>query len=137
MWLKVQDLTVYQQLCRLHLKICDVTRDWPVEEEYELGQQIRRSSNSSPAQLAEKHNNRHLRNRIEGINGSRDEANETIHHLYVASLKGYVTAAQFEDFRAKYEECIRMLNGLERKLEQHLPRSEHRWPNAEREPTEA
>lgn len=90
MWLKVQDLTVYQRLCQLHLKICNLTRSWPVEERYELGAQVRRSSNSSPAQLAERHNDRHLRNRIEGINGSRDEANETIHHLYMASLKGYV-----------------------------------------------
>jgi four helix bundle protein len=32
----------------------------PPEEKYELGSQIRRSSNSSPANLAEKHADRHI-----------------------------------------------------------------------------
>jgi hypothetical protein len=39
--------------------------------------------------LAEKHDDRHIRNKIEGINRSRGEAGETIHHLFIAKLKGY------------------------------------------------
>ncbi len=54
MLMKVQDLVVYQRLCDLHMEICDLTRSWPVEEKYELASQVRRSSNSSPAHLAEK-----------------------------------------------------------------------------------
>jgi four helix bundle protein len=130
MLLKVQDLIVYQRLCEVHLKICSIIRGWPVEEKHELAGQIGRCLNSSPAQLAEKHNNRHVRNKIEGVNGSRDEANETIHYLSVASLKGYVTASQFDAIRSEYEECIRMLNGLERKLERQLPRSHRHWPES-------
>ncbi len=45
-----------------------MTRDWPAEERYELGSQVRRSSNGSPANLAEKHSDRHIRNKIEGVN---------------------------------------------------------------------
>jgi four helix bundle protein len=128
MFLKVQDLLVYQRLCDLYLEICDLTRTWPIEEKYELGSQIRRSSNSSPAQLAEKHGDRHVRNKIEGINKSRDEANETIHHLYMAFRKRYVVKDCFEKFRDRYEECVRMLNGMERTLERQLPERERRWP---------
>lgn len=89
-YMDVEDLEVYHKLCGLHIEVCDLTHEWPQEERYELGSQARRSSNSSPAQLAEKHDDRHIRNKIEGINRSRGEAGETIHHLFIAKLKGYI-----------------------------------------------
>ena len=55
MFTRVEDLTVYQRLCDLHIEICVLTRGWPLEEKFELGSQVRRSSNSAPSQLAEKH----------------------------------------------------------------------------------
>ena len=118
-YLVVEDLEVYQKLCRLHLEICDISHRWPAEERYELGSQIWRSSNSSPAQLAEKNDDRHIRNKIEGVNRSRGEAAETIHHLFVAHLKGYLAQNVFNSYRERYRECIRMLNGLEKTLEQN------------------
>ena len=130
-YLDVEDLQVYQKLCQLHLEICDLSHAWPTEERYELGSQIRRSSNSSPAQLAEKHDDRHVRNKIEGINRSRGEAGETIHHLFMAKLKKYVPNDLYAAYRARYKQCIRMLNGLEKSLERHLPEKERRWAVAE------
>jgi four helix bundle protein len=104
-----------------------VSHEWPSEEKYEIGSQIRRSSNSSPAQLAEKNDDRHVRNKIEGVNRSRGEAAETIHHLFMAKQKGYITAEVYASFRTRYKECIRMLNGLEKTLERKLPERERRW----------
>ena len=46
-YMDVEDLEVYQKLCRLHIEICDLSHAWPSEERYEIGAQIRRSSNSS------------------------------------------------------------------------------------------
>jgi len=86
-FMDVEDPEVYKKLCRLHIEVCDLTHKWPQEEKYELGSQVRRSSNSAPAQLAEKNDDRHIRNKIEGANRSRSEAGETIHHLYMAKLK--------------------------------------------------
>lgn len=57
----VEDLKVYQMLCRLHIDVCDLSHQWPAEERYELGSQARRASNASPANLAEKHSDRHIR----------------------------------------------------------------------------
>jgi len=127
---RLEDLVVYQKLCRLHIEIGELTYKWPTEEKYELGSQARRSSNSAPAQLAEKYDDRHIRNKIEGVNRSRGEAAETIHHLYIAHLKGYETQTTYEEFRARYQECIRMLNGMERTLEKQLPESDRRWPQS-------
>ena len=126
-YMDVEDLKVYQRLCKLHIEVCDLSHEWPQEERYELGSQVRRSSNSSAAQLAEKHDDRHIRNKIEGINRSRGEAGETIHHLFMAKLKNYIEPSVYSSYRSRYKECIRMLNGLEKSLEKHLPESERRW----------
>jgi four helix bundle protein len=125
---KLEDLIVYQKLCQLHIEVSELTHRWPAEERYELGSQARRSSNSSPAQLAEKYDDRHVRNKIEGINRSRGEAAETVHHLFMAHLKGYDPLISYEKFRDRYRECIRMLNGMERTLEAQLPENDRRWP---------
>ena len=107
-YMDVEDLEVYKKLCQLHIEVCDFTHTWPQEEKYELGSQARRSSNNSPAQLAEKNDDRHIRNKIEGANRSRGEAAETIHHLYMAKLKGYISEKDYLEFRGRYKECIRM-----------------------------
>jgi len=130
-YLDVEDLEVYKKLCQLHIDVCDLTHVWPREEKYELGSQARRSSNSAPAQLAEKNDDRHIRNKIEGVNRSRGEAGETVHHLYMAKLKGYITDRTYRDFQDRYKECVRMLNGLEKTLERKVPEKDRRWQVAE------
>ncbi len=127
-FMDIEDLNVYQKLCELHLDVCDIAHLWPAEEKYELGSQVRRSSNSAPAQLAEKHSDRHIRNKIEGVNRSRGEASETIHHLYMAMRKKYISKTVYDKCKARYKQCIRMLNGMERSLEKHLPESDRHWP---------
>jgi four helix bundle protein len=130
-YLEVEDLEVYRRLCRLHIDVCDLTHKWPKEEKYELGSQARRSSNSAPAQLAEKNDDRHIRNKIEGVNRSRSEAAETIHHLFMAKLKKYITEQTYLKYRSRYKECIRMLNGLEKTFERKIPEREGRWQISE------
>ena len=130
---RLEDLVVYQKLCQLHICVCDITHKWPAEEKYELGSQARRSSNSAAAQLAEKYDDRHIRNKIEGVNRSRGEAAETVHHLYIAHLKEYECRDTYEDYNGRYKECIRMLNGMERTLEKYLPKRDHHWPEAQHE----
>jgi four helix bundle protein len=129
-FMRVEDLQVYNKLCQLHIDVCELTRDWPRHERFELVSQLHRSSNSSPAQLAEKHSDRHVRNKIEGVNRSRGEALESVHHLYVGMLKGYHSEQSYCNIRDRYHECVRMLNGLERTLERQLPREQRRFPDS-------
>ncbi len=126
----VEDLMVYQKHSQLHIDVCELTHAWPMEERFELGSQVRRSSNSSPANLAEKHSDRHIRNKIEGVNRARGEALETIHHLYIAKLKNYLSEQVYDTFRNRYRECIRMLNGMERTFERQLDEPTRRWPSS-------
>jgi four helix bundle protein len=126
-YMEVEDLEVYKKLCHLHVDVCELSHNWPPEEKFELASQVRRSSNSAPAQLAEKNDDRHVRNKIEGVNRSRGEAAETIHHLFMAKLKGYITEEIYQEFKGRYRECIRMLNGLEKTLERKIQKQERRW----------
>ena len=41
---------------------------------------------------------------------------------------GYIDQSVYSSYRSGYKEGIRMLNGLEKSLEKHLPDSERRWP---------
>ena len=65
------------------------------------------------------------------MNRARGEAAETIHHLFMAKLKGYITKKVYLEIRGRYKECIRMLNGLEKTLERKIPERERRWQLAE------
>jgi len=48
-----RDLDVYQKLYRLHMEVHVISLQFPKFEMYELGAQIRRSTNSAPANIAE------------------------------------------------------------------------------------
>jgi hypothetical protein len=37
------------------------------------------------------------------------EADKTIHHLFMAKLKEYITEKVYLKFRSRYKECIRMI----------------------------
>ena len=112
-----KDLKVYQKLCKLHLEIHQLTLTFPDFERYELGGQLRRSSNSAPANLAEGWNNKHINIYLEGINRSLGEVHETEHHLAIAFEKEYLSQDKYNHFINEYDECGRMLKGLERSLE--------------------
>ena len=126
-FMRIKNMEVYRKWYVLHIEVCDLSHDWPSEEWYELGAKVHCSPNSSASNFADKHSDRHLRKQIEGVTRSRGKGNETIHHLYVARLKRYLTAEGFEPFRDRYGKCVRILNGLERTLESRLPQSERRW----------
>ena len=111
-----EDLEVYQKLCDLHIEVNDLTFTFPKFEIYELGSQLRRSSNSAPANIAEGWNNKHINIYLEGINRSQGELRETRHHLKMAFRKKYMAEAKYHDVINRYDECGRMLKALEKSL---------------------
>jgi len=84
---------------------------------HELGSQLRRSSNSIPANLAEGWNNKHINLYLEGINRALGELRETMHHLTIAHKKEYFSKEIYTAYIERYNECGKMLKGLERSLE--------------------
>ncbi|MBU2579025.1 four helix bundle protein [Patescibacteria group bacterium] len=113
----VENLEVYKKLFRLALEAHELTMTFPKYEMYELGSQIRRSSNSSPANLAEGFGNKHTNVYTESISRAQGEIREIKHHLKIAYAKKYINKEKLEYFIGEYEECSKMLYGLERSLE--------------------
>ena len=111
-----EDLEVYRKLVQLRLDVNKLTLSFPKFEMYELGSQLRRASNSIPANIAEGWNNKHIAIYLEGINRAFGEMQETRHHLAVAFKKVYFEESVFKNFIERYEECGRMLRGLEHSL---------------------
>src|SRR3989338_1995219 len=109
----VEDLRVYQLLFELALEVSTVSLTFPKFELYELGSQVRRSSNSAPAQLSEGWGNRHIKMYLEGVTRALAEVRETRHHLRIARRKGYFSDEVEKAILGKYEECRLMLQSLE------------------------
>lgn len=107
-----RDLKVYQRLKELHLEVHRESLEFPKFEMYELGSQVRRSSNAAPAILAEGWGSRHTNIYMEAVNRSLGEVRETQHHIDVARDKQYLTAARFNELDARYDQCGRMLESL-------------------------
>jgi four helix bundle protein len=82
-----EDLEVYKKLVELHLEVHQLTLRFPKYEMYELGSQLRRSSNSIPANIAEGWNNKHSNIYLEGINRALGELRKTKHHVLMAFRK--------------------------------------------------
>lgn len=113
----VEDLEVYQKLCDLAIEVHNLTLTFPKFEIYELGSQLRRSSNSAPANLAEGFNNKHTNIYLEGISRGQGEIRETKHHLKMAFRKKYLNQERLGHFIDEYNICGKMLTNLEKSLE--------------------
>lgn len=111
-----RDLRVYQELCRLHLAVHEETHRFPKFKLYELGAQVRCSSNAAPAILAEGWGSRHTNIYLEAVSRSKGEVRETQHHLDMAHAKHYLEQARWAEFDAACESCDRMLERLHERL---------------------
>lgn len=114
--MRVEALEVYKRLCGLALEVHELSLSFPKFEIYELGSQMRRSSNSAPANLAEGFGNKHTNIYLETISRAQGEIRETKHHLNIARNKNYILEEKLSHFINNYEECSKMLYGLEKSL---------------------
>ncbi len=114
--MNVEDLDVDQRLVELVIRVHEWTMRFPKFELYELGSQLRRSSNSIPANVAEGFSNKHTNIYTECISRSLGELRETKHHLYIAHRKKYIPDEVLRKFTAEYDICSKMLWRLQESL---------------------
>ena len=110
---KYHDLNVYQESCTLDLAIFQLTRSWPKEEMYSLTDQIRRSSRSVGANIAEAWAKRrypaHFTSKLTDADG---ELQETQHWLMRAKAYGYIDAKAFESLWEQSKQVGRRLGAM-------------------------
>ena len=107
---KHQDLEVYRKAFESAMLIFELSKSFPKEETYSLTDQMRRSSRSVCANLAEAwRKRRYVAAFISKINDSEGEAAETQTWIEFSVRCGYLEAETGRDLYKTYDEIISML----------------------------
>ena len=115
---RFEDLEVFKRAYRVSLEVHRATLRMPQIEQYALADQVRRSSKSVCANLAEGFG-RQAQSKVEFKRfirmsiGSADEMRVWLRYCFDL---GYISDTQWKAWRDEYEEIARMLQGLHRSL---------------------
>jgi four helix bundle protein len=117
-----RDLKVFQRAYALAMEIFHETKAFLKEERYSLTDQIRRSSRSVAANIAEGFRKRRYSNMLVSKLCDADaEATETQVWLDFARDCGYLAKDRCERLTAGYEEVGKMLGGMMVRPEKFVP----------------
>ena len=108
-----KDLTVYQKAFDQAMKIFEVTKKFPRSEQFSLVDQIRRSSRSVCANLAESwRKRRYIAHFVSKLTDADAEASETTVWLDFSLKCGYLDEKVHRELSAQYDEIGRMLGSM-------------------------
>jgi four helix bundle protein len=102
-WCKARDFAV-----RVNKEILPFL---PGEEKWSLNQQLRRSSQSIPANIAEGHGRFYFQDNVRFCYIARGSLEETLSHLVYAQKVGYVPEVLYKSFALEGENLNRLING--------------------------
>jgi four helix bundle protein len=112
-----KDLLIWQKGMDIAEKCYFLTKNFPKEEIYGMVQQIRRSSVSIPANIAEGYGRRSSRDYARFLNISQGSINELETHLIVSERIGLCTLNEIDLIIKLLHEETRMIIALIKKLE--------------------
>jgi four helix bundle protein len=102
-WCKARDLAV-----RIHKEVLPLL---PPEEKYALSQQLRRSSQSIPANIAEGHGRFYFQDNVRFCYIARGSLEETLNHIVYAYKVDYISEIIYKSFAVDGESLNRLING--------------------------
>ncbi len=109
--MKFQDLLAYQKSFSLAMKIFEITKFFPKEETYSLTDQIRRSSRSVPANIAEAYRKRvYPRHFHSKLTDSDSENSETQVWLEFSLKCLYINETVFNELINESNEVGKIIN---------------------------
>lgn len=105
------------------MDIFEITKRFPNEEKFSLTDQIRRSSRSVPANIAEAWKKRlYPKMFVSKIIDAAGEAGETEVWLGISKDSNYISIEEHKEMMNGYDEVNRMLYGMAEKPEKFCPR---------------
>ncbi len=118
-----KSLKVFQLSYQLAMETFHLTKSFPKEEIFSLTDQIRRSSRSVPANIAEGYRKRQYpKHFVSKMSDADGEASETQVWLEFSRDCGYISLEKCEELVLRYEEVGRMLGGMISNPERFLPK---------------
>jgi len=106
-----EDLDCYKLSLQLMVNVHDIAKILPLEEKFDLADQIRRASKSTPTNIAEGYGRHHWLDALRFYYIARGSLNETISHLIVARTLEYIEQSLFEELYDLARQAERALNG--------------------------
>ena len=108
-----RDLKVYRAAFGLQQRVFEVSRAFPTEERYSLTDQVRRSSRSVGANVAEAWKKRRYRAHfVSKLTDADAEVAETRHWIVTANACGYLANEARADLEERTREVGRMLGAM-------------------------
>ena len=111
MWKGFEDLKAWQLTRRLMIECHKLADALPSKERYDLASQIRRSSKSVMANIAEGYGRYHYLDSLRFYYIARGSLDETINHIITAHDLAYISDARFRELYDLGRETERTLNG--------------------------
>ena len=102
-WCKARDFAV-----RINKEVLPL---FPPEEKWSLNQQLRRSSQSVPANIAEGHGRFYFQENVRFCYIARGSLEETLSHIVYAQKVGYISETLYKSFAVDGENLNRLING--------------------------
>jgi len=122
-----RDLKVYQLAYRLAMEIFEVSKGFPKDERYSLTDQVRRSSRSVAANIAEAFRKRQYPNMFVSKLADADaEATETQVWLDFAKDCGYLSPERYSALSAGYGDVGKMLGAMMAHPERFAPKRQEK-----------
>ena len=108
-----RDLVVYQKTRTVTKRLFEISKGFPREEMYSLTDQVRRSSRSVGAQIAEAWSKRRYEKHfVSKLTDADGEQQETQHWIGMAQDCGYLTPDEVQGLNNELSEIGRMLNSM-------------------------
>lgn len=109
--MKFQDLIVYKKSFSLAMRIFEISKSFPTEEKYSLTDQIRRSSRSVPANIAEAYRKRifprHFHSKLTDCDAENSETQVWIEFCYQCQ---YISSETYTSLLIETDEIGKLLN---------------------------
>ena len=118
-----KSLKVFQMSYQLAMEIFHLTKSFPKEELYSLTDQIRRSSRSVPANIAEAYRKRQYpKHFVSKLSDADGETSETQVWLEFSRDCGYIAPEKCYELYVRYEEVGKMIGGMINNPERFAPK---------------
>lgn len=109
--LSFENLEAWKKGRELRIFVSNLSRKFPSEEKYGLTSQSRRAARSITNNIAEGFGRFHFQENIQFCRIARGSLNETLDHMLIAFEEQYISEEELIQFRAHFNETLRILNG--------------------------
>ncbi len=107
-----EDLDCFKLALDVVVNAQEFARSLPPDEKYDMAKQVRRSSKSITANIAEGYGRYHYLDSLKFYSNARGSLNETLGHFINARVLDYIDQAYFEQLYSLTRRAEKALNGF-------------------------